>query len=599
MKLNDYLEVLGKVVLGDYRHPHYATKEAIRKWNLAIATGDNQKDMIVKWRQKETKEQKEQRVRVYNSRTPQVFNKTKSYFYEVHRTEDFTEILEYNGEEEDSRDSKKDVLDAMTKFYGNQTVREYLHERQIDRNFLDPNDWLVVEWRGGGDSSEKIDFFPFEVRSADVLDFRHDYGDLEYLLIRKKTKIIEGEEKKDGWKYTLYGKQWSVEAFKEDDSIKYEQDLSGAKTYVGKDGRFKYFTYDNQLDEVQAHPYGYIDHPDYPDWVKVTPLYVSKTNIDRLMQRTSTLDISIACHGFLQKFIYANPCNYATEDDDHGYMKCEDGMMGDRQCPKCHGSGMQIHASDQDVVYLPLPDGDAQVIPLSNLVYYANIDKDMVEIQRTEVREAVRDCVSTIFNENVFEKSEITTTATEKLLDWRSVNNALTGYAKHDAAMYEFIVRIISKVKQVNDSIIHSFAYPSDYHLESLAELIMMRKEAVESQASYLVLQNMDVQILRKQIKDDPQKIMNWQAFQKFKPFAAMSESDKIMVMSVLAPDHPAIIRHYNFNTICIEVGEEYPDFYSLGYDAQRKVVETKTSEIAARPDAIVPVSINTRLNES
>lgn len=600
MELKDYLDVLYKVIYEDHHHPHYAHKDRLRKWNMAIATGDDQREMIVRWRQKESNEQKEQRIRVYNSRTPQVWNKTKSYFYEVHRTEDFKEELEYQGEDQSSKEAKTAVVEAQKKFYGNQSVREYLHETQIDRNFLDPNDWLIVEWRNEEDADESdIDFFPFEAASQNVLDFRRDYGDLEYLVVRKSVKILQGEERKDGWKYTLYGKNWSVDAFKVDESFKYEQNIDSAKTHIGKNGRFKYYTYANQLDEVQAYPFGYLNHPKYGDWIKVTPFFVSKTNIDRLVQRTSTLDISIACHGFLQKFIYANPCTYVSESEDEGYLKCEDGHLGSRECPKCHGSGMQVHASDQDVVYLPLPEGDAQVIPLSNLVYYANIDKAMVELQREEVKVAIRDCLSTIFNENVFEKSEVVTTATENMLNWRSVNNTLSPYADHDAAMYEFIIRIIAKVKNVYDSIVHSFSYPADYHLESLNEMMMIRAAAIESQAPYSVLMNIDVQILRKQVKDDSKKVLNWQAYQKFKPFTDVSESDKIMVMATLAPDHPAIVRYYNFRTITTELNEEYPEFYALGYDAQKQLIEAKTTEIATRPDAIVPAPLNTRLNES
>lgn len=600
MEINDYLDILYKVIFQDHKHPHYAQKEVLRKWNLAIATGEYQKEMIVRWRQKETKEQKEQRVRVYNSRTPQVWNKTRSYFYEVHRTEDFKEELEYKGEDEDNRDSKTKVIEARKKFYGNLSVREYLHNRQIDRNFLDPNDWLVVEWKNDGTESEgNYDFFPFEASSQNVLDFRYDYGDLEYIVIRKKINILEGEEKKDGWKYTLYGKNWSIDAFKDEVGIKYEQDLSKAATHVGKEGRYKYITYNNQLDEVQAYPYGYINHPEYGEWVKVTPLYVSKTNIDRLIQRTSTLDISIACHGFLQKFIYANPCNYSTEDEDHGYLSCEDGHLGNDKCPKCHGSGMQIHASDQDVVYLPLPDGDTQVIPLSNLVYYANIDKAMVDLQRTEVDDAMRDCLSTIFNENVFQKSEVVTTATENMLNWRSVNNTLSPYADHDAAMYEFVIRIIAKVKKVYGEIVHSYVYPSDYHLESLNEMMMIRKAAIDSHAPHAILMNIDVQIMRKQVKDDSSRVLNWQAFQKFKPFSDLSESDKLLAISSLPPNHPAVVRFYNFRTITVELNEEYPDFYALGYDGQRRLLETKTNEMLSREDAIVPTPINDRFNES
>src|SRR5690625_4934309 len=113
-------------------------------------------------------------------------------------------------------------------------------------------------------------------------------------------------------------------------------------TVDNKKGDYKVFN--NGLDEVQAHPFGYIEDPENKETIKLSPLHVAEQGFKRLINHSATYDVSIACHGFLQKFIYAKSCDYSMEDDGVT-MNCLDGMIGEKACPSCKGSGMQVHAS--------------------------------------------------------------------------------------------------------------------------------------------------------------------------------------------------------------------------------------------------------------
>jgi len=579
MELQDYIDRIFDVAILGKRHLYYEKKEAIQKWLLSINKGKYQDDWIVAYRDRETQAQKEQRIRVYNSRTPRVANKARSLFNEVHRTDDISEVLEYSGGDE-TIGKKQSLIDQSSNFYGNISAREYLDKMQPKKAFYDPNAWMVVEWHNDGLDAEN-NYYPYVVAGVDVVDFKYDYGTLDYVIVRQSVKAISRTsiKPKDVYVYTLYGVGYSIKMYPDIGEYRYEQDPGEVNTLVKETKSADYTVYENLLDEVQAYPFGYIEDEEYNDFIKISPLHYSKTGFDRLINRTSTLDISIACHGFLQKFIYAMPCNNHLEIDGVDY-ECDDGFCGSKKCPSCQGSGMQIHTSDQDVVYIKLPtDPEIRVEPLSSLVYYAQIDHQTVEMQRLEVEDAMSDCLSTIFNENIFERSEVTTTATENLLNWRSVYNTLAPYADHDSQMYEFIIRIIAKASGINKGLVHSFEYPSDFHMESVQELITLVASIPEGKLAPEILQSINFQIVKKLTTNDPTYLENYKAKESFRPFIDIPTSQLFILLDSLPEDHPKKTLYYNFTDIFEDILNEHSEFGLLTYDKQKDIVSKKVEE--------------------
>lgn len=584
MTFEEYLEILSQVVFDNRRHEGYDKKKKIAQWLLSINTGKYQGDIIVSYRSRETKEQKEQRIKVYNSRTQMVANKARSFYHEVHRTDDAMEVLSYSDDAEE-RGVKQKLIEQISDFYGGISVREYLSKKQIEKNFFDPNAWLVVEWRNEGVNTPN-QYFPYLVDGVDVLDFRYDYGRLEYVVTRKKEKYKGKDDY--GYSYTIYGVGWSIVMYPEKRGFEYESMPDDVIEHTQDRKKAYYKSYDNGLDEVQAYPFGYIEDPEC-DSIRHSPLHIAEEGFKRLINHTATYDVSIACHGFLQKFIYAMPCNHVEEKDGQ-HFQCIDGLIGDHRCRECKGSGMQIHTSDQDVVYFKLPDIiDDGVVKLSDLVYYAQIDHETVRYQKEEVESAARDCLKTIFNEDVFERNEVTQTATESMLNWRSVYNTLAPYADHDAQMYEFIVRIIAKASGISEGLTHSFKYPSDFHMESVQELVNLANSIPEGKLAPEILQSINLQIVKKLTTDDPIYIENYKAKERFRPFSDIPDSQLFLLLDSLPPDHPKKILFYNFNDIFMEIFERFPEFGTMGLPEQKKALDQVISEFSQN-DSVIKV---------
>ena len=94
-------------------------------------------------------------------------------------------------------------------------------ERHIELNATDPNTFVVFEWDAFDNKRENLQPRPFEVSSSAAIDFRYHNKVLQYLTVKQthwydtETNFNQpitaklrkqNEGKKEGHKYTLYGK---------------------------------------------------------------------------------------------------------------------------------------------------------------------------------------------------------------------------------------------------------------------------------------------------------------------------------------------------------------------------------------------------------
>src|SRR5690625_7299196 len=86
--------------------------------------------------------------------------------------------------------------------------------------------------------------------------------------------------------------------------------------------------------------------------------------------------------------------------------------------------------------------------------------------------------------------------------------------------MYEFIVRIIAKASGIDKGLQHSFKYPSDFHMESVQELVNLASSVPEGKLAPEILQNINFQIVKKFTTDDRLYLENYKPKEKSGQFA-------------------------------------------------------------------------------
>src|SRR5688572_24291099 len=128
----DLLNILRNKVSENAVHADYQRTVDHAKWCKQIITGDDQRDILVSYKVKETDKQVEQRIRITNSRTQYVSNKVKKLYNEVHRCDDVVESISYL---ERNDDALTGLMGALNNFYENKPLKKYIAGRFKDLVF--------------------------------------------------------------------------------------------------------------------------------------------------------------------------------------------------------------------------------------------------------------------------------------------------------------------------------------------------------------------------------------------------------------------------------------------------------------------------------
>jgi hypothetical protein len=575
----DLFVILQKKVSEDTPHTDYDRTVSHAKWCKQVVTGDDQQDILVTYKSRESQEQQEQRIRVTNSRTQYVTNKVKKLYNEVHRCDDVTESVTYPNKEDTAVTG---LLDALNKWYENKPLKNYISTRFKDLVFEDPNAYIIVEFENDDPIKKKPTPYPFEVRSSEVYYPHYINGVLQYLIIFEnieyKTRKYESVW---GYKYTMYAVGTSFVFMHVPKEAVYEtpDGWDELKMKYGKhkgEQRFVYREFESKTTECPAFRVGYMDDPETNGRTKVNPMYPAKNIITDLQWNKSEYDLSKALHGFYQKFVFVEPCKVCSgEGHVNGHRRTYNDEYEDyqEQCGVCKGSGKDMHTTTQDVVALNMPGDKEQFFDLSKLVYFAQIPGDLITKQREDFISDQKDVFNCIFGANVLERSELVETATAKNYDWRAVNNTLFEYADHVSDFFKFSVRLAANHRGEIDGLVVQHSHPYDFKLESVQDLIDQRGSSVTAGSPMVIVASFDLAILAKQHKDDPEFIQGYKAREKFRPMRDKSREEKMILLSTLPTDDPEKILYTYFERIMDDIFDEHVNFAEYAYQKQRAIV--------------------------
>jgi len=575
--------ILTRRVSEDTPHRDYQRTVDHAKWCYQIVTGDDQKEILVSYKVRETQKQVDQRIRITNSRTQYVSNKVKKLFNEVHRCDDVVESINY-GKSNDT--ALADLTGALNEWYEGKPLDKYIANRFKDLSFEDPNSYIIVEFENDDPVNKKPTVYPFEVRANEVYDHKYVNGVLKYLIAqhpityksRVKNTVLTGN------RYTLYGigYSWVLQHIPKGAIYEIPEGYTEVVLYVGKDKKpekFIYQGFESMTTECPAFRVGYMDDPQTRGRTKVSPMYPSEKIITDLIWNKSEYDLSKALHGFYQKFAYVDNCNSC-----HGEGKITNDYDNVVSCTSCKGTGKDIHSTVQDIVLYKMPGDPGTAMKLSDMVYFATIPEHLIKMQREDFVSDQRDVFNAIFGANVLDRSEIVETATAKNYDWRAVNNTLFEYADHVSEFFKFAVKQAANHRGESDGLQVQHSFPSDFKLESVQELIDQRASASTAGVSNSIISTIDLAILSKQHKDNPEFIKAYKARERFKPMSDKPASERmILLTSTLPADDPERILYLYYERIMSDLFDDYPNFADFPYKKQKALVYGEVDKILAK----------------
>ncbi len=474
---------------------------------------------------RESDEEFEQRKGLTNHITKSILNSTKLPFQKASRKLPIVRKIDFDTQTADKQ--KSEIEEFLTKYNGDKSLDQYLEEMMVEYNMIDPNAFLIIEFQSNT-PLKKVKPYPFIAISQNVVDYNKINGEIEYVIVRQPIKFIQNQKETDGFKYTMYNGNETIVY----EQVDFVEQLNRATYLIVVNEKYRETIYnvraDNDPDlKPAAIQFGYkLDaQTNYETYLSIFDCalpYLQKT-----LKVNSELDQSMAMMAFPQRFRYVAECQ--AKDCHKGWLP--DGIT---KCPACGGTGKaQVHGGAQKVQEVDLPKDPQEMIDLAKMAYDHAPPIELLTFDDSYLRQLKVDVHTTIFNADMFTKSEVATTATEKILDVDNMNDTLHSFCRRYSQIWQvnvyYIAVFTDNVKRdINgkSNIIIQHKFPNDLKLKTLSDLMLDLKSAYDSQASMPTISAIEDDINEILYSDRPDELKKIKIQQSFHPFRGYSPAD-------------------------------------------------------------------------
>ncbi|WP_313515628.1 hypothetical protein [Sphingobacterium sp.] len=555
-------------------HSNYQRVCNLAKLYAQLITGESITDLLKRYERREDKEAFKQRVELTITTVEALSKSVINPFEKVLRTDPLVKRIE-------SKDERNiDILtDKIMLFYSSENQNSgldyWLQTRFKSLSFLDPNAFVALEWDQFDNNYERASPYPYEIPASQAINFEYKNNSLQWILDKKPIKYLDEEnKKKDGFKFTFYGIGFVI-AF-ERVHIKYIPQ-SNEIIWESKSGdKYAVREHYTLLDIVPVFSIGYLGDERTKEVTYVNPFQAAVPYFKKLINLDSEADLSKTLHAFPQKFQYVQACPGTAASP------CRDGLDADGQaCPSCKGSGIAVHTSAQDAVYLPMPKRGDEPFDLDKLMVYKTPPIDLLKFQEEILDKFEQKIHATVFNTLSLIKKTTVATATERDQDMDNVYDTLHPFAEKITAIWSSIVQMIAKITETyTDDLVIDMRYPNDFKLKTTSQLIANLKEANDSGAPSFVRAKINDDIAEQTFVDQPEEFAKYQVKQLFYPFPGKSEGEVDSLLSLnLVPFRDKLL-YANFERLFRRAEKENPGFWQLKFDKQEAIIEKFIDEL-------------------
>lgn len=580
-------ERLKLIIEQQTKHKYYDKNRKYAQKCYRYVTGDMQEEIVAELKgDVESESQKEHRKKVYNSVTQLAVGRVMAQFRAINNPD---AVHAYVKSKEEANENPAQEVEERRQFFSEgKSLDEYLTEHFVDHQFLDPNQFYVAELINDDPKEKKPYVYPVEIKSSQAIDYPRENGVLQYLVAEFEISVKKDEQTNyKGSKYFLFGPVVTYVA-KQIDSVpsKDEKQEIGEgellRVIVG-DNEEKLFwltTHEHRSPIVPAIQIGYLKDPRNNHNTYASPIFAAEKTLDELIAIKSEYDLIRDVHGFAQKFIFGEDCNFI---DPVSHESCNGtGTVGGRRCPDCKGSGMVVHKSQQDVVLFRKPASNDDYVPLKDLSHYQEIPDRIIDRYKEDLDNAEIKVSEAVFNKDTFTKNDIKDTATAVNFDKEAINNILWQMWEAKRDVWVFFMTMIAIHTENDKSIELVYKGQKDFRLETLTELLELREKANKANAPAEEIQQIDVKIMNKfGVEDEHLKKMIVKS--KFLPFGSKSPAERLTAINSLDFNDRYFIAWRHHDEIFDEIFNENDKFLAMDYDKQKEVYNKKVLEFSSR----------------
>jgi hypothetical protein len=590
----DGLTVLQKTVAEGLRHEDYKRVTDLAALYTKIITGEGVNELLTQFVKREDVEAFDQRVRLTQAITPAVAASLISPFYKVPRANNISVKIEFESTEDYEAKEEK-LKHALLKYNGDVSLDGYMEGRFVELNWLDPNAFIVTEFKDGerdelDNLKEPVQPYPWEVSSEEAVNFKYENNTLKWLVVRcgGKDMIVA--------RHIIYLPfiAISFDPLKSDD---YQQIKVGDWTNFLIDGEivsviklkerevYAVRLYEHTCELCPARRVGYKRDLVTKGRTFVSPIAPAMPYFMKSIKTVSEFDITMCNSAHPQKLTQAAPCTNG----------CTRGQMPDGgKCGHCKGSGVEpIATSAQDVITIPLARKSEDRIDLDNLVKYVSPDVALLEFQDKYIKELKDEARQAVYNSEIFNRAEVTATATEKKISMESVYDTLYPFAVNYSSMWGYQVAICAEYIDITDAKIQH-RFPKDFQFRTRDELLAQQKSAAESQAPGYVKKGLSRELAESIFIDSPDELKRIRVKEMFHPFSDKTSVEIAMIINDGLTTETNKLLWANFDQIFDELEQEAQNNEGKYlYDLSLKTIKEKVDEkIKSLKEALTPEAV-------
>jgi hypothetical protein len=557
------LEAIIRTAKGE-RHRDYGRSVQLAADYHAFISGDGIEKYLKRVVRRENDMEFQQRVDLTVAITPSVCSRLMSLPYKVPRVNNITDIIDF--EDDTNAKAKREKIDtAIREYYGDETLDSYMAGRYIELSFVDPNAFIVTEFMDGerdqmGNLTGPVKPYPIEYLSEQCVNYCYENNVLQWMVTACKHDVKVGDKTTEGTRYVIYLPVYAISLDPVDAKLYQAIPVGEQREYpindemvpvlrTGDNDAFIVRLYEHKSKITPAKRVGYKRDLVTKGRTCVSPLEPAMPYLRKSLKSVSEMDISMSLHAFHQKIATVPRCT----------SHCIEGMNkeGTGKCETCGGTGhMPLHTSAQDAITIPMPRDPKDIIDLSKMVYYPQLQVDLLRFQDEYIKELTEECKRAMYNSDIYSKTEVTTTATQQNIDKDAIYDTLAPFATQYAAVRTYQVKVSAYYIDIPDIIV-IYKFPKDFQFRTRDELLDELAKASSSNAPGYVKQAISDELTGVMFKDKPDELKRIRVKEKFQPFSDKTTAEVMLILNNEMSDERTEVLWVYFNTIFINIEQE------------------------------------------
>jgi hypothetical protein len=219
------------------------------------------------------------------------------------------------------------------------------------------------------------------------------------------------------------------------------------------------------------------------------------------------------------------------------------------------------------------------------MLVYKSPPIELLTFQQEYIEYLKKSIHAMMFNADLFTRSQVSVTATEKVLETDNMNDTLYEFTQHYSTLWEFIVKDIATFTDLSEGLEVQYLFPFDLKMKGISELMEELKMAKDAGASTSTVAAIEDDINEILYSDRPDALKEIRIKNLINPFRGYTEADiRFIISQNNVPLYNRTLWE-NFESIFQELESEYQDpwFFDLAYDRILELVKAKTEEYMAK----------------